>query len=129
MAHYDYDSFDIRDYSLIIPVPLHPIRLRKRGFNQSVILARHIAHRFSLPLDFSALRRRVDTVPQVNLGKTERGKNIKGAFEVVCSEKIRDQKVLLVDDVYTTGSTVRECTRTLLRGRAKEVAVLTLARA
>jgi len=129
MAQYNYDSLNIGDYSLVIPVPLHPIRLRKRGFNQALILARHIAKRFLLPLDFTVLRRSVDTQPQVGLGKSERYRNIKGVFNVMDNARVRDQKVLLVDDVYTTGSTVMECTRALLRGSAEEVAVLTLARA
>ncbi|NQU03999.1 MAG: ComF family protein [Syntrophaceae bacterium] len=129
MAQYDYDSLDIRDYSLLMPVPLHTLRLKKRGFNQALILARHIAHKFSLPLDFTTLKRSVDTKPQVNLGRSERVKNIKGAFEVAHEEKIRGKKILLVDDVYTTGSTVRECARVLIEKGAKEVSVFTLARA
>jgi len=129
MAQYDYDSLDIRDHSLLIPVPLHTLRLKERGFNQALILARHIAHKFFLPLDFTTLKRSVDTKPQVNLGRSERVKNIKGAFDLAHKEKIRGKKILLVDDVYTTGSTVRECTRVLIEKGAKEVSVLTLARA
>lgn len=129
MADYDYRSFDIGDYALLVPVPLHPRRLRKRGFNQALILARQIARRFSLPLDFTTLQRKVDTGPQVALGKSERGTNVRGAFEAVRSDTLEDRKVLLVDDVYTTGSTVGECAGALLAGGAGEVAVLTVARA
>jgi ComF family protein len=80
-------------------------------------------------VDFTTLIRYVDTKPQVNLGKAERRKNIKGAFKVSQGETIRGKKILLVDDVYTTGSTVKECSRVLIEQGAKEVSVLTLARA
>ena len=129
MAACDYNAFDIGAYSLVVPVPLHPRRLRKRGFNQALVLARQIGHRFSVPLDFTTLIRDVDTGPQVNLGKSERDRNVRGAFAVTRRDTIDDRKVLLVDDVYTTGSTVRECAGALRAGGAREVAVLTLARA
>lgn len=128
MAAFDYSPFRIQDYTLILPVPLHVKRLRERGFNQSVILAREIARSHSLPLDFTVLKRTVFTEHQARLGKDARGPNVRGAFEVVEGSRIRGEKVLLVDDVYTTGSTVGECARVLRRSGAKDVAVLTLAR-
>jgi len=129
MASHDYPSFRIIDYTMIVPVPLHRKRLRERGFNQSVILAREVAKRHSLPMNFAVLKRKTWTEPQVMLGKDARGANVRGAFEVTDNEKMRDEKVLLVDDVYTTGSTVKECARVLKKSGAAEVAVLTLARA
>jgi len=129
MAACDYSGLDIGACAPIIPVPLHPRRLRKRGFNQALVLARQVARRFSVPLDFTTLVRDVDTGPQVNLGKSERDRNVRGAFAVTRRDTIDDRKVLLVDDVYTTGSTVRACADALLAGGAREVAVLTLARA
>jgi ComF family protein len=129
MADHAYPDFSIADYSLIIPVPLHPKRLRERGFNQAVILAREISNRFSIPLDFLTLRRHVFTEPQVNLGKDRRTANVRGAFVVKDGKKIQGQKIILVDDVYTTGSTVKECAGALMKHGAQEVAVLTLARA
>lgn len=129
MAEYAYPSFLISDYSLVMPVPLHPRRLRQRGFNQALILAREISRRFSLDLDFSSLRRSVFTAPQVGLGRDMRELNIKGAFSVAAPARIKGAKILLVDDVYTTGSTVHECARLLMKNKAERVAVLTLARA
>jgi ComF family protein len=129
MAEYRYDSLSIPEFSLIIPVPLHPKKLRDRGFNQSLVLGKQISKKFSIPLDFGVLKRRIDTKPQVNLGKSERVKNVKGAFMVKEKERIEGEKVLLVDDVYTTGSTVNECARMLREAKASDVAVLTLARA
>ena len=129
MADHVYPGFSIADYSLIVPVPLHPKRLRERGFNQAVILAREISKRFSIPLDFLILRRHIFTEPQVNLGRDQRKANIRGAFIVKDGKKIQGQKIILVDDVYTTGSTVKECAGALMKHGAAEVAVLTLARA
>jgi len=117
------------EFDRVVPVPLHKKRLRERGFNQSLILARSLARAYSLTLDFSSLRRRLHTTPQITLGKEERGANVRNAFEVVRKEAIVDARILLVDDVYTTGSTVRECARVLLAGGARSVSVATLARA
>jgi len=129
MAEFSYGAFNIADYSLIMPVPLHTRRLRERGFNQSMILAEEISRHFSINLDFLSLRRVVCTESQASLSKEMRERNIKGAFSVAHAEKINGEKIILVDDVYTTGSTVKECARILLKNKAAEVAVLTLARA
>ncbi|MBN1663771.1 MAG: ComF family protein [Deltaproteobacteria bacterium] len=129
MAQYEYPAFRISDYSLIIPIPLHLKRLRERGFNQSLILAKEIAKQHHLPVDFMNLKRQVYTKPQVNLGKDERQANVRGAFKAVDAGRINGEKIILVDDVYTTGSTVRECATVLMKAGAQDVAVLTLARA
>lgn len=129
MADHEYPSFRIRDYSLIIPVPLHPRRLRQRGFNQSIILARELAKRHGIAMDFRSLRRIIDTDSQTGLKNEERRSNIKNAFNIRDPERIRGRNVLLVDDVYTTGSTLGECARALLKGGAETVGALTLARA
>ena len=129
MADHAYSGFTIADYSLIVPVPLHPKRLRERGFNQALILAREVSKRFSLPLEFLALERHKLTEPQVNLSKEQRLENVRGAFAVRKNKRIEGQRVILVDDVYTTGSTIKECAGTLMRSGAADVAVLTLARA
>lgn len=124
-----YAGLDMRDYSLIMPVPLHIRRLRERGFNQSLLLAKVLSTRYAIPLDFVTLRRERDTPPQTIMGRKERQANIKGAFGVADKERVSKQHVLLIDDVYTTGSTLAECTRVLLNNGAARVGVLTLARA
>jgi ComF family protein len=129
MATYPFPGFDAGAYSLIIPVPLHTKRLRERGFNQSVILARELSRHFSIPLDFMSLRRLHYTAPQVSLGGKEREINVRGAFTIKEPKKIKGSKIILIDDVYTTGSTLRECARCLMDAGAEKVAVLTLARA
>jgi ComF family protein len=129
MAEFEYPAFDIRDYSLIMPVPLHPKRLRERGFNQSVVLAREISKRFHISLDFMTLRKHVYTEPQISLGKKEREANVHGVFSITDPAKVNGQKIILVDDVYTSGSTAKECAVVLMKNMADRVAVLTLAKA
>lgn len=119
------------DFDLMVPVPLHPIRGRQRGFNQSDILARGLSKNMGVPLVSKGLLRIKNTPQQARLDKEQRQKNLKGAFEV--SERHRSLKtfnnknVLLVDDVYTTGSTVHQCASVLLAGGANRVYVITLA--
>jgi ComF family protein len=129
MADFAGGQWDMTVFSLIIPVPLHRKRLRERGFNQAVILARQIATRFSLPLDFMTLRRERFTAPQVGLGREERTTNVRMAFAVRKPEKLAGRRILLVDDVTTTGSTLTECASVLTQAKAESVAILTLARA
>jgi ComF family protein len=129
MAEFAGGQWDMQMFSAIIPVPLHRKRLRERGFNQAVILAREVARRFSLPLEFMTLRRQVFTVPQVGLGREERSVNVRGAFRVQKPAKVAGRRILLVDDVTTTGSTLTECASALVQAKAEAVAVLTLARA
>jgi ComF family protein len=113
---------------LIVPVPLHGKRLRQRGFNQAILLGEIFSQRWGVPLSRNNLRRIRWTEPQVNLGAAERAANVKGAFAVNDAKEIAGRKIFLVDDVYTTGSTVKECCRVLLKGGAAEIAVLTVAR-
>jgi len=122
---------------LILPVPLHSVKFRKRGFNQSYLLIRRWksksssmgGNKFESPVNTDVLIRRKTTVSQTGLGRQQRLKNIKNAFSVTAPEKVIEKKVLLVDDVYTTGATVNECARVLLKAGAERVDVLTVARA
>lgn len=121
MADYPLEGFD-----LIIPVPLHIKRLRERGFNQSLLLANAIGKRKGISVAPFILKRTRWTEPQVNLTGKERRVNVKGAFEV-CGD-VSGKRILVVDDVYTTGATVSECSKVLKRSGAKEVCVFTLSR-
>lgn len=129
MADFADKTWDMKLFERIMPVPLHRRRLRERGFNQAVILARGLSKRFNIPIDFTALRRDLFTPPQVGLDRKQRSANVKGAFTVTHPERIVGRRLLLVDDVYTTGSTLTECARVLIRAKAEAVAVLTMARA
>jgi ComF family protein len=120
---------DLAAYDLILPVPLHPTRLRWRGFNQALLLARHIAAHRNARVDPFALERVRPTQPQVDLDEQQRQRNVARAFRVTRPELLRGRRVLLVDDVYTTGSTVNECSRSIAGAGADGVDVLVLARA
>lgn len=117
------------EYDCVLPVPLHRTRLRWRGFNQSLLLARGLCGGRRGRLAPWPLARRRATPPQVGLGETERRRNVRDAFVVVRPDSIRGATVLLVDDVMTTGATVDECARVLRRAGARHVDVLVLLRA
>jgi ComF family protein len=120
-----------RDYpvDLLVPVPLHMRRLRERGFNQALLLVRELSKRAGIPYAERALKKIKDTPFQITLKKRERRKNLTRAFQVKDREAIKGKAVILVDDVYTTGTTVNECSRALRMAGAERVAVLTVARA
>ena len=113
---------------LIIPVPLHPRRLRWRGFNQSVLLGREIGREWGIPLDPFVLTRKTEKPPQSTLSLKERKPNVRGAFSIAPNRTVAKMRLLLVDDIYTSGATVNECTRVLLHAGARDVQVVTLAR-
>ncbi|MGD8388838.1 MAG: ComF family protein [Desulfobacteraceae bacterium] len=115
--------------ALVMPVPLSPRRLRERGFNQSLLLARHVAKEKGLPVDFLSLRRVRDTPPQAALGRDARRTNVRAAFAVTDPGGVKERDIVLVDDVSTTGSTLDACSRALLRAGARRVFCLVLARA
>ena len=118
------------DCSLVIPVPLHNRRLWKRRFNQAAVLAAEIARATGLPWDPLVLKRVKPTPQQVGLTASQRELNVRGAFQVSPSrqESIAGRHLLLVDDVYTSGATLKAATRALLKGGAASVDVLTFAR-
>lgn len=113
---------------MIMPIPLHAKRLRERGFNQSLLLARAMAADLDLEIDFLSLRRKRFTKPQINLKFHERHKNVKNAFEISGRGIIKGKSVILLDDVATTGNTMNECARTLKRAGCEKVYGLVLAR-
>jgi ComF family protein len=110
---------------LLVPVPLHVRRLKERGFNQALLLARAFPEK---PLAREALLRVRHTVPQSGLNPKERRENVKKAFAVPRPEDVEGKRIVLIDDVYTTGATVKECAKVLLRSGAQAVQVLTVAR-
>lgn len=122
------EAFVENQPDLLIPVPLHPKRLRWRGFNQSVVLAREVSRIWNLPMDPTFLVRAKETPPQTQLSEEDRRKNVRDAFALNPAKSVEGKTVLLVDDIYTSGATVNACSRALLGGGVKEVQVLTLAR-
>ncbi|HEU0187160.1 MAG TPA: phosphoribosyltransferase family protein, partial [Gallionellaceae bacterium] len=110
----------------IVPMPLHPLRLRERGFNQSLLLARELGARFKLPVLEQACQRTRNTSPQSGLPWKERGKNMRKAF--VASEAVSGKHVAVVDDVMTTGASLNELAQALRHAGATEVSTWVVAR-
>ncbi|MHA1157219.1 MAG: ComF family protein [Alphaproteobacteria bacterium] len=116
--------------NVLVPVPLHRRRLWGRRYNQSALLARAISRQVKLAWTPDALSRRRATPPQVGLSASQRARNVRGAFHVSDTSRsaLRDRRVVLVDDVYTTGATAKVATRALLRAGAANVDVVVFAR-
>lgn len=117
------------DLEVVVPVPLHKKRIRERGFNQSYELAKCIAEAKGLEILSKVLIKKNNVPPQTSLPAEQRKINNKGAYKVYNSDRIKGRTILLVDDVYTTGATVKECSLVLMKAGAKEVRVVTLAQA
>ncbi len=119
----------VNSADLIIPVPLHPDRERERGFNQAALLARELAYLSGLPLDEHSVIRAVHTERhRAGMDSKARRDSVNDAFAVCHTDAIVGRRVLLIDDVFTTGATVSECAMVLKEAGASEVFVLTMAR-
>jgi ComF family protein len=128
LAEFAEEQLSETDSVLVMPVPLHPKRLKERGFNQSLLLARHVTTQLNAELDFLSLKRIRYTQPQTGLKKDERRKNVRKAFGLTDPKGIKGRTVILVDDVATTGNTLNECARTVRRAGAENVYGAVLAR-
>jgi ComF family protein len=117
----------INDIDIIIPVPLHPMKERIRGFNQSETISMGIADVTRLPVDIKSLARTLVSATQTKRSRYERWTNVEGIFQVIDSKSIMGKHILLVDDVITTGSTIESCANELLRIEGVKVSVVALA--
>lgn len=122
-----YDSEFYSDIDLIIPVPLHPLKKRQRGFNQSDLIAMGISEVTGSPVDTASLTRTFVTTTQTKRSRYDRWTNVEGVFSICNPESIRGQHILLVDDVITTGSTIESCANELLKIEGVKVSVVALA--
>lgn len=113
---------------LIIPIPLYKNKEKERGFNQSALLSKYISEKINIPVNTNNLIRVKNTKVMHSLSKKERVENVKDAFKVVDKWVIKDKSILLIDDIYTTGSTVNICSKLLIEAGAKLIIVLTFAR-
>ena len=113
---------DIKDVApeVLIPVPVHKRKLEKRGYNQAEVLANSLGAYLDIPVDAGIIRRVVNTTPQKSLNDEERQKNLEKAF-ISDKKQVQYKKVMLVDDIYTTGATIEACTKILKNAGAKEV--------
>ncbi len=115
-------------WEMIVPVPLHPAKHNQREFNQAERLGRRLAARTGLVLQTDALQRRTDTRSQTRLSRQERAANMRSAFVVSDPASVRGRRIVLVDDVFTTGATTSACARVLKSAGAREICVWTVAR-
>ncbi len=114
-------------FDVLIPVPLHKNKLRKRGFNQAEMIANGLAKSLQLPVDIKLLVRNVYTETQTKKSRVDRWKNVQEVFAVPDKSILKDKNVLIVDDVITTGSTIEACAIPILRAGARSVSVVCLA--
>ena len=119
---------DLSKPDWVVPVPLHAGRLRERGFNQALLLCRACFPQWRRLIRTDILLRPAATIPQSQLTGTERRRNLRGAFQLRHSAEVRNKNVLLVDDVFTTGSTMAECSSVFRAAGARRIEAFTLAR-
>lgn len=117
----------LKKYDIILYVPMFKKHKLIRGYNQSELIARKISDTLGITLEKNNLTKVINTKKQSTLTKSERERNVKNAFKLKNPEKIKDKKVILFDDIYTTGSTVNECSKILKKAGATEIAILTIA--
>jgi ComF family protein len=115
-------------WDMIVPIPLHPLKKSEREFNQAERLAAHLSRATQIPLNVRALKRVVPTRTQTRLSRNERAANVRHAFALCSKDDLRGKRLLLVDDVLTTGATTSACAKILRTGGAADVCVWTLAR-
>ncbi len=116
------------NYDIILPVPIHKKRKQMRGYNQSELIAKEIAKNMNMEYSNRVLIKMVNTVPQSSLNQTQRMSNVMGIYKVINSQIIDQKRILLIDDIFTTGSTVNECAKILKQNGAKTIDVLTIAK-
>lgn len=116
------------EYDVIIPVPISKKRLKERGYNQAELIAKEISKALNKELVKNCLIKEKNIVAQSSLNKDEREENIKGAYILNNSEKLKNKGVLLIDDIYTTGSTANECCKIIEEAGTKKIAVMTIAK-
>lgn len=118
----------LKKYDIIIPVPIHEKRKKDRGYNQTELIAKYISKQLNIYIEKNALLKQKNTISQSELRKKERENNVKNAFIIKDSKRIENKKILLFDDIYTTGNTVKECCKVLKKAGAKQIGVLTIAK-
>ena len=122
------DGFDSK-FDLIIPIPLHTGRLRKRGYNQSDYFARGISEALNVPWSDTVVKRKIRSDTQTRKSRVDRWENVANIFEVVDQDKISGKRILLVDDVITSGATLEACGMQLMQNNCKSLSIATIASA
>lgn len=118
----------LQSYDTMIPVPISKKRKKERGYNQSELIAKEIARKLSIEYNKQCLFKTKNIIEQSKLNKEQRQNNIQGVYELHNPKRLENKKILLIDDIYTTGSTVNECCKTISQAKPKKIGVLTLAK-
>ena len=118
----------LKSYDIIIPVPISNNKYNKRGYNQTELIAKELAKKLKIKTSRDNLIKIKDTKMQSSLTKIKRKENIKNAFKVNNKEELENKSIILFDDIYTTGSTAKECSRVLKKAGAKQILVLTISK-
>ena len=119
----------LKSYDKIVPVPISKKRYKKRGYNQSYLIAKEIAKSvLNIKCDNNILMKEKDIIEQSKLNREQRKENIIGAYKILNCNSIKNKNIILIDDIYTTGSTVNECSKVLKEAGANKIAVLTIAK-
>ena len=124
-------SFEnLKKYDIIIIVPISKQRKQDRGYNQSELIAKEISKIIKVPIKRKMIYKVKNTVPQSTLNKKQREENAKGAYEAPSTTKLKNRKILIIDDIYTTGNTVNECAKILVQKgiERSNIGVLTIAK-
>ena len=119
---------NIKRYDIIMPVPLSKNRKKERGYNQSELIARELCSIANIKLDNKTLKKQKNTTAQSTLNKENREKNIEGAYTIKRCDHLEGKKVLIIDDIFTTGSTVNECSKLIKKAGTKKIGILTIAK-
>lgn len=122
-------AFDfIQSYDIIIPVPMHNKKKARRGYNQSELIAKELAKAVGIKMEKQVLIKVKDNKVQSSLGREARKNNVKNVYKLINKEKIDNKKVLIFDDIYTTGATVKACVNEISKTNIKQIGILTLAK-
>ena len=118
----------LQSYDTIIPVPISKKRMKERGYNQRLLIARKLSREVKIPLQVNCLLKTKNIIEQSKLNKEQRKQNIQNVYELKNGEILNNKRILLIDDIYTTGSTVNECAKILQQARPEKIDVLVLAK-
>lgn len=125
---YQKNYLNFNFYDIIIPVPISKKRLKNRGYNQSLLYVKDISKENNIQLENKVIIKIKNNNAQSSLNKEEREQNVQGVYKVINSKKVKNKKILLLDDIYTTGSTLNECSKELIKAGASYIDVFTIAK-
>jgi len=119
---------EFKKYNMVIPIPIHKKRKQMRGYNQSELIIKELSKQLNFKFDSNLLYKKNNVIEQSKLNKSERIRNVRNVYAIKDKSKLEGKELLLFDDIYTTGATVNECSKILIKNGAKKVDVLTIAK-